>query len=105
MTNSKPPFRGKTTRGRATGGKTTTGVIIALLFLFISICSPVATQAQQKGYDQSLLKGLQWRSIGPFRGGRSTAVAGVTSQPNAFYFGATGGGLWKTIDGGITWEP
>jgi photosystem II stability/assembly factor-like uncharacterized protein len=62
-------------------------------------------QAQQRGYDQSLLKGLQWRSIGPYRGGRSTAVTGVTSQPNVFYFGATGGGVWKTTDGGIDWVP
>ncbi|HZI47867.1 MAG TPA: hypothetical protein VFD75_08705, partial [Pyrinomonadaceae bacterium] len=45
------------------------------------------------------LKVLQWRSIGPFRGGRSTAVAGVASQPMVFYFGGTGGGVWKTNDG------
>ena len=51
------------------------------------------------------LKVLQWRSIGPFRGGRSTAVAGVASQPMVFYFGGTGGGVWKTTDGGINWEP
>ncbi len=51
------------------------------------------------------LKVLQWRSIGPYRGGRSTAVAGVASQPMVFYFGGTGGGVWKTIDGGINWEP
>ncbi|MDX6529040.1 MAG: hypothetical protein QOH41_1330 [Blastocatellia bacterium] len=51
------------------------------------------------------LKVLQWRSIGPFRGGRSTAVAGVASQPMVFYFGGTGGGVWKTNDGGINWEP
>jgi len=51
------------------------------------------------------LKVLQWRSIGPFRGGRSTAVAGVASQPMVFYFGGTGGGVWKTVDGGINWEP
>lgn len=51
------------------------------------------------------LKVLQWRSIGPYRGGRSTAVAGVASQPMVFYFGATGGGVWKTTDGGINWEP
>src|SRR5207244_1546757 len=43
--------------------------------------------------------------IGPFRGGRSTAVAGVASQPMVFYFGGTGGGVWKTSDGGINWEP
>jgi photosystem II stability/assembly factor-like uncharacterized protein len=47
---------------------------------------------------------LPWRSIGPYRGGRATAVAGVTSQPNVFYFGATGGGVWKTTDGGINWD-
>jgi photosystem II stability/assembly factor-like uncharacterized protein len=48
---------------------------------------------------------LQWRLIGPFRGGRVTAVAGVVSQPLVYYFGATGGGVWKTTDGGIHWEP
>jgi photosystem II stability/assembly factor-like uncharacterized protein len=47
---------------------------------------------------------LQWRSIGPYRGGRATAVAGVSSQPNVFYFGVTGGGVWKTTDGGINWD-
>src|SRR5262245_52776231 len=51
------------------------------------------------------LKVLQWRQIGPFRGGRSTAVAGVVTQPMVFYFGGTGGGVWKTTDGGINWEP
>ena len=50
-------------------------------------------------------KALQYRSIGPFRGGRVTAVAGVPSQPFVYYFGATGGGVWKTTDGGINWEP
>jgi photosystem II stability/assembly factor-like uncharacterized protein len=69
-----------------------------------SFASPSTTRAQQRGYDQSLLKGLQWRSIGPYRGGRSTAVTGVASQPNVFFFGATGGGVWKTTDGGINWD-
>lgn len=55
--------------------------------------------------DTNPLKTLQWRSIGPFRGGRVTAVAGVASQPMVFYFGGTGGGVWKTSDGGINWEP
>src|SRR6188474_1888890 len=48
---------------------------------------------------------LRWRSIGPYRGGRVTAVAGVASQPNVYYFGATGGGVWKTDDSGVTWLP
>ncbi len=67
------------------------------VLLIVSISSLTTNaEAQQKGYDPSLLKGLQWRSIGPYRGGRSTAVAGVTSQQNVFYFGATGGAVWKT---------
>src|SRR5438034_11165646 len=99
MTNRKPPVFGETM------AKTIAWSIAWIVFLMISTCAPFTTVAQQKGYDQSLLKGLQWRSIGPFRGGRSTAVAGVTSQQNVFYFGATGGGVWKTNDGGINWEP
>src|SRR5271155_4689206 len=50
-------------------------------------------------------KELHWRQIGPFRGGRVLAVAGVTSQPQVYYFGATGGGIFKTSDGGATWIP
>ncbi len=53
--------------------------------------------------DPSLFAGLRWRSIGPNRGGRSQAVAGSASRPFEYYFGATGGGLWKTTDGGQTW--
>src|SRR5436309_11094549 len=48
---------------------------------------------------------LRWRSIGPYRGGRVTAVAGVAGQPLVYYMGATGGGVWKTDDGGISWKP
>jgi photosystem II stability/assembly factor-like uncharacterized protein len=50
-------------------------------------------------------EGLQFRCIGPYRGGRATAVAGVRHDPLTFYFGATGGGVWKTSDAGATWEP
>ena len=55
--------------------------------------------------DESYLSGLEWRNIGPKRGGRSIAVAGSTSRPNEYYFGAVGGGLWKTTDGGTSWRP
>jgi photosystem II stability/assembly factor-like uncharacterized protein len=54
-------------------------------------------------YDTTLYSKMQWREIGPFRGGRSIAVAGHTDQPYTYYFGATGGGIWKTEDGGNTW--
>jgi hypothetical protein len=49
--------------------------------------------------------GLEFRCIGPYRGGRSIAVAGVRRRPLVFYFGGTGGGVWKTSDGGSNWEP
>jgi photosystem II stability/assembly factor-like uncharacterized protein len=52
-----------------------------------------------------LWKDLRFRQIGPFRGGRVVAVAGVASQPNVYYFGATGGGIWKTTDAGASWLP
>ncbi|HKA36407.1 MAG TPA: glycosyl hydrolase, partial [Thermoanaerobaculia bacterium] len=50
-------------------------------------------------------EGLEFRNIGPFRGGRVTAVAGVRGQPLVYYFGGTGGGVWKTSDGGSNWTP
>jgi photosystem II stability/assembly factor-like uncharacterized protein len=53
--------------------------------------------------DSTILKSLKWRNVGPDRGGRSIAIAGVRGQPKVGYFGATGGGLWKTTDGGAHW--
>jgi photosystem II stability/assembly factor-like uncharacterized protein len=64
-----------------------------------------SAQPPAEGRAANPLRILQWRSIGPHRGGRSTAVAGVPSQPMVYYFGATGGGVWKTTDGGVNWEP
>lgn len=55
-------------------------------------------------YDEALYGSLEWRNIGPFRGGRSCAVTGVPGKPNLFYFGSTGGGVWRTQDGGRSWE-
>ncbi|MGI8549995.1 MAG: WD40/YVTN/BNR-like repeat-containing protein, partial [Dehalococcoidia bacterium] len=59
---------------------------------------------QSHGITPSLLNALQWRLIGSFRGGRCVAVAGHPTEPLVFYFGSTGGGVWKTIDGGVTWN-
>jgi photosystem II stability/assembly factor-like uncharacterized protein len=55
-------------------------------------------------FDPVLFGGLRWRSLGPPRGGRSQAAAGSASRPLEYFFGATGGGLWKTTDGGVTWR-
>ena len=61
--------------------------------------------AAQGGVDKTILDGLRWRSIGPLRGGRSIAVSGVKGRPKEGYFGAVGGGLWKTVNGGLDWQP
>ena len=68
--------------------------------IFLASVFPVMGQT----YDSALFDALSYREIGPFRGGRSAAVTGVPGKPNLFYFGATGGGVWKTNDGGRHWE-
>src|SRR5438552_17344822 len=73
---------------------------------FLALIVPVSLRAQTPArYDTSLFRALVWRPVGPFRGGRVTAVAGVVEQPLVYYLGATGGGVWKTVDGGLTWQP
>ena len=64
-----------------------------------------AQSGVQSTIDPLVLKSLQWRGIGPARGGRSIAVSGVKGRPKESYFGAVGGGLWKTVDGGENWTP
>ena len=71
----------------------------------ILLLALTALTASAQRFDAAAFKELKWRSIGPYRGGRVTAVAGVASQPSVYYFGATGGGVWKTTDGGLSWEP
>ncbi len=78
--------------------------VLSLLTLLFTLGTFAQAQAPASKIDDPL-KLLQYRLVGPFRGGRVTAVAGVPSQPNVYYFGATGGGVWKTTDGGINWEP
>ncbi len=55
--------------------------------------------------DPSLFKAMHWRGIGPYRGGRSVAVTGVSGEPGVFYFGAAAGGVWKTVNSGASWTP
>ena len=92
------------------GGNSRRTGVFYLLIAFSLLSGAVSAQQGQptaqtpQVKDSNPLKLLQWRSIGPFRGGRVTAVAGVPSQPFVYYFGATGGGVWKTTDGGANWE-
>jgi photosystem II stability/assembly factor-like uncharacterized protein len=77
--------------------------IFALAYGIGAVGGATSCFAQQ--YDPSLYSGLHWRSIGPFRGGRSNGVTGAPGQPNTFYFGSVGGGVWKTENSGRTWAP
>src|SRR3982750_656259 len=73
--------------------------IAVLLFTNFSF----TTAAQQ--IDPAAFSGMQWRMLGPFRAGRVNAVTGVPGQPNTFYFGSVGGGVWKSNNSGRTWTP
>ena len=81
--------------------------LLALALLFV----PLTANSQRRkkvipvktAFPQELYSSMEYRSIGPHRGGRSAAVTGVPGEPNKFYFGAAGGGVWKTLDGGRTW--
>ena len=82
--------------------------IFSSLVRFIPLCALLVLLsgfAFSQQIDPNLYSGLRWRMIGPHRGGRTIAVAGVESQPNVYYFGGVGGGVWKTTNGGVTWEP
>ncbi len=72
-------------------------VCFALVLSFV-----LANYAQ---VDPALVGGMQWRQIGPFRGGRVLAVAGVPGDPNTYYFGAVAGGVFKSTNAGMTWVP
>ena len=86
-----------------------------LLFAFLICAATVAclyasgmqisTHPMPFSQTQGPLGGLRWRMIGPFRGGRTIAVSGVEGQPSVFYFGGVGGGIWKSVNAGETWEP
>jgi photosystem II stability/assembly factor-like uncharacterized protein len=75
----------------------------ALLALLALVLPPPPLSAQT--FDQRFFSEMRWRSIGPYRAGRTRAVGGVPSQPNVFYMGVCNGGVWKTTDYGRTWRP
>ncbi len=99
---------------QATSNAKITGGLAIVLLLLGFVLAPYGSEAQRRKrnkatvptttYDQKLYGALQWRSIGPYRGGRSAAVTGVPGKPNLFYFGSTGGGVWRTTDGGSSWH-
>ena len=76
----------------------------ALALILVSAAFPFV-RAQNGRVEPSLYSGLRWRSIGPFRSGRVNGVSGVPGQPNVFYMGSVGGGVWKTTNAGRTWSP
>src|SRR6185295_13166582 len=71
----------------------------------IGLIIAAGSSALAQQFNPEFFKSLHWRSIGPFRGGRTRAVAGVPSQPNVFYMAQVNGGVWKTEDYGHTWTP
>ncbi|EAR00564.1 WD40/YVTN/BNR-like repeat-containing protein [Maribacter sp. HTCC2170] len=81
-----------------------------LIFLLIFIDQDLTAQRKKnkkeiaKTYSESIYNGIQWRMVGPFRGGRAGTVAGVANNPNLYYMGTAGGGVWKTTDAGSTWS-
>jgi photosystem II stability/assembly factor-like uncharacterized protein len=80
-------------------------IILAVsIFLFPAPLrtAPSPTPTPPGAIDEKLFKGMQWRQVGPFRGGRALTIEGV---PGTYYFGAVAGGVWKTIDGGVNWTP
>jgi len=79
-------------------------LLTAAMALVLAAACPAWPQSSSGfTYDTTLYNKMEWREIGPFRGGRSVAVAGHTAQRDIYYFGATGGGVWKTVDGGESW--
>src|SRR4051812_48052160 len=79
--------------------------LILALALAQSLSASAQAPSRPTPVDSQLFRGMEWRTIGPNRGGRSITAAGSATRPLEYYFGATGGGLWKTTDGGATWRP
>ena len=79
-------------------------IMMILPMIVLMLAGLGAAEAQTTGL-QKTYSSLRWRLVGPYRAGWATMAEGVPSEPNTFYFGAAGGGVWKTIDAGRTWQP
>jgi photosystem II stability/assembly factor-like uncharacterized protein len=73
--------------------------------LGVALILTVGAAAWAQRIDPKTYAGMRWRSLGPYRGGRALAVTGVPSEPSVFYFGSVDGGVWKTVNAGLTWQP
>ena len=78
---------------------------VALACLVCGAARMSARPPDERGFDGKFFQEMRWRMIGPFRGGRVLGVTGVRGEPDVYYFGAVGGGVWKTNDGGAHLEP
>ena len=83
-----------------------TAIFCTILFIFSQNISSQSKSRKNNtlSFSENIYGSINYRSIGPFRGGRSSAVTGVKNKPDLYYFGATGGGVWKTEDGGKTYK-
>ena len=84
-------------------GATRKALILAMMLAVGWMAYGLRASAQT--IDEQAMKGIEWRQIGPFRGGRVLAVTGVVGDPSTYYFGAVAGGVWKTTNSGLTWTP
>ena len=71
-----------------------------ILFAIVMLFTGVKAEIPKAAYDE-----MRWRLVGPYRAGWATVAEGIPESPNTFYFGAAGGGVWKTVNAGLTWQP
>ncbi len=95
------PMRARVLRARVLRAR----AVLARAALVVSALAAPSLPAQAPALPDGALRALRWRLVGPFRAGRVLTVAGVPGDPATFYFGAVDGGVWKTTNAGVTWDP